>query len=194
MTVAKEDEMGLDMYLSAKISAYGTEWAGPEEKALHAKLDKAVAKALPKTSDNMDTITVEREVAYWRKANQIHAWFVANVQDGRDECQESYVEREKLIELRDLCQRVIDGSKVAKAKVEVGYTFENGERTPVLQDGETITNPELAASLLPTAQGFFFGGTGYDQWYLADLKNTVHQIDKALALPERVEFYYRASW
>ena len=37
--------------------------------------------------------------AYWRKANQIHAWFVDNVQQGEDNCGEYYVSHEKLKEL-----------------------------------------------------------------------------------------------
>ena len=28
-----------------------------------------------------------KEVAYWRKSNQIHRWFVDNVQDGIDDCE-----------------------------------------------------------------------------------------------------------
>jgi cysteine desulfurase len=45
---------------------------------------------------------------YWRKANQIHAWFVQNVQEGVDECERHWVPREKLVELRDLCLDVLE--------------------------------------------------------------------------------------
>ena len=38
------------------------------------------------------------EVGYWRKANQIHKWFVDNVQDGVDDCGEYKVTKEQLIE------------------------------------------------------------------------------------------------
>ena len=31
------------------------------------------------------------EVAYWRKANAIHGWFVYNIQDGVDDQNEYYV-------------------------------------------------------------------------------------------------------
>lgn len=185
--------MGLDMYLSAKINVYGSEWAAPEQKALHAKLDKALSKVLPKISDNLDTIEVTREVAYWRKANQVHAWFVREVQGGKDDCRPYYVERKQLQELRDICQRVIDGSTLVSAEIENGYSFSNGVRTPILERGLKITNPELAASLLPTAEGFF-GGTSYDQYYMQDLESTVEQLDKALKLPENVYFEYQSSW
>jgi hypothetical protein len=57
---------------------------------------------------------VIEEVGYWRKANQIHEWFVQNVQDGKDDCQESYVSREQLEELLGVCRIV----KIDKEKAE----------------------------------------------------------------------------
>lgn len=50
---------------------------------------------------------IVEQVAYWRKANAIHKWFVDNVQKGIDECQESYVEISDLITLWGLCQEVL---------------------------------------------------------------------------------------
>jgi hypothetical protein len=40
---------------------------------------------------------------YWRKANQIHAWFVDNVQGGVDECELTEVSAEQLEKLLNLC-------------------------------------------------------------------------------------------
>ena len=51
-----------------------------------------------KNSDGSTT-----EVAYWRKANAIHRWFVNNVQDGIDECQETIVTRNQLFTLLQIC-------------------------------------------------------------------------------------------
>jgi hypothetical protein len=45
-------------------------------------------------------------VGYWRKANQIHKWFVDNVQKGNDDCKEYYVSEEKIKELYDLCTQI----------------------------------------------------------------------------------------
>lgn len=42
-------------------------------------------------------------VGYWRKANQIHNWFVQNVQDGEDNCAEYYVSLDQLKQLRETC-------------------------------------------------------------------------------------------
>lgn len=52
----------------------------------------------------------------------------------------------------------------------------------------------LAVELLPTASGFFFGGTDYDEYYFQDLEQTVKIIDDCLALPESWDFEYRSSW
>ncbi len=42
---------------------------------------------------------IELTVAYWRKVNSIHQWFVDNCADGEDNCRPVYVSREKLLEL-----------------------------------------------------------------------------------------------
>lgn len=47
------------------------------------------------------------EVAYWRKANAIHKWFVENVQDGVDNCDEYFVSRGNLRELLDTCKSAL---------------------------------------------------------------------------------------
>ena len=110
-------------------------------------------------------IHVEVCVAYWRKANSVHKWF-CDLDGGRDECQNIYVSREKLIELRDLAKSVIE-------------------------------QPAMAASVLPTQQGFFFGSYDYDEWYMEDMKNTVEQLDNILAavpVDSWSDFIYRASW
>ena len=51
-------------------------------------------------------------VAYWRKANAIHKWFV-DVLGEEDECQKIYVSGKKLKELVDLCKKVLRKHKLA---------------------------------------------------------------------------------
>jgi hypothetical protein len=53
-------------------------------------------------------VTVDYEVGYWRKANHIHGWFVKNVQDGEDNCEEYPVSMEQLSELRRVCEEVLE--------------------------------------------------------------------------------------
>ena len=54
------------------------------------------------------------EIIYWRKANAIHRWFVENVQEGVDECDEYEVTVEQLTKLRDLCNQVIENQELAE--------------------------------------------------------------------------------
>lgn len=52
----------------------------------------------------------------------------------------------------------------------------------------------LANELLPTASGFFFGRTDYDEPYYADIEHTLKVIDYALSLPDQWDLEYQASW
>ena len=101
--------MGLDMYLEARkyVGQYnysnGESTPNPEYTALVALAPKGL-------TDNVDLFggaSVALTVGYWRKANAIHGWFVNELAGGVDECQEIYVPREKLAELRELCASVI---------------------------------------------------------------------------------------
>ena len=152
--------MGLDMYLYKKNYIWGGEWVNPEAKQ----------EVIVKTGGEVDKhIKPERvkyvveEVAYWRKANAIHKWFVDKCQDGVDDCRNAYVDRETLEELLDLCKQV-------KA------------------------NPDKADELLPTQSGFFFGSTGYDEWYFQDIDNTIEMLEGILSDETGDEFEYHSSW
>lgn len=98
--------MGLDMYLTAKRGFY------PSLSTLDAKLSVSIHEALTKEDAlpaDFEVRGVEVRAGYWRKANAIHSWFVDNVQNGIDECQEAEVERGQLKDLRDICQGILDG-------------------------------------------------------------------------------------
>ena len=132
-------------------------------------------------------------VAYWRKANAIHRWFVENVQDGNDDCRSYPVHREQLTQLRDVCDKVLAASTLIEGKIANGYHYENGEETPILEDGKLIKDATLAEEILPAHIGFFFGSTDYDQYYYDDLVSTRDVLDKVLAEPGE-RFEYHASW
>lgn len=117
-----------------------------------------------------------KKVGYWRKANAIHAWFVRNVQDGEDDCRPYSVSRKQLTELNDICKCLLH-------KLKVG------------SDGELV-NAHLAKEMLPSQDGFFFGSTAYDQWYIQDLRTTCEQLEKVLAELNDDTHYicYKSSW
>jgi len=184
--------MGLDMYLEAK--RYLGKFS-EEEKPLNEKvrsLFPEIAKA--GQTGNLEYVEVSFEVGYWRKANQIHQWFVANCQDGVDDCRRAYVSRENLTELLNICKEILSKSKLKKAMVTNGYTYKEGKEIPIMEEGRVIVNPKVAQGLLPTQEGFFFGSTDYNEWYLGDIKNTVALIERCLKLPESYAFSYHSSW
>ena len=113
--------MGLDMYLNAERYL----WSHVD---VDTQLSENIGQLVGLPADGrIKTITVE--AGYWRKANQIHHWFVQNVQDGEDDCRSAYVSQEKLTELRELCQRAIDNPEQAHLILPrtEGFFFGNKE-------------------------------------------------------------------
>lgn len=98
--------MGLDMYLYARQHLTGYEWDknGDMQKLTNivGNLDFAVSEL------ESPSVSVKLPIGYWRKANQIHNWFVQNVQGGEDDCKEYSVEREQLQELLETCEKVLE--------------------------------------------------------------------------------------
>jgi hypothetical protein len=48
--------------------------------------------------------------------------------------------------------------------------------------------------LFPTASGFFFGGTEYDEYYIEQVNETIELIEGLLKEDENGDYYYQASW
>lgn len=63
---------------------------------------------LPFSFDVQKVVYIESEVCYWRKVNQIHRWFVENVQDGNDDCEKYPVTKETIRRLLADVLRVLD--------------------------------------------------------------------------------------
>lgn len=126
---------------------------------------------------------VSEEVGYWRKANQIHNWFVNNVQNGIDDCRyHDEVTKYDLEELRDKCNEVLELVIFDVHSPVIGKTI--------------IENNEAAESLLPTCAGFFFGDTSYSDYYIECLRDTVGIVDTVLRTTDfdNEALYYISSW
>ncbi len=102
--------MGLDMYLNKRTYVQYWEHNGDDNYEVKVTKGGEPTKINPKKVKY-----IIEEAGYWRKANQIHRWFVENVQQGEDNCGEYYVDREKLIELLDLCKKVKIDNALAEA-------------------------------------------------------------------------------
>src|SRR5437764_462698 len=111
--------MGLDMYLVKKTYVKNHRFTKPEEQ-----YQVTIIKGGQPAAIKPERITaITEEVAYWRKANHIHKWFVDNVQDGVDDCKEYYVTREQLQELLSRCEQVSAASKLIDGKVTNDYSY-----------------------------------------------------------------------
>ena len=190
--------MGLDMYLYKK-TYIGAQY---EHRNVKGKIDITIGdKVVPVKFDRV--CYIEESVGYWRKANAIHNWFVANVQSGEDDCKDYYVGIGDLKRLLDKCLEVKEKAIIKEGKIQNGYTIgENGERIYNMDDGKFIENAEEIAEILPTTDGFFFGSTEYDEYYMQDIDYTIELILGLLKEEEEIEkldlyssdFIYSSSW
>jgi len=71
------------------------------------------------------SLAVSVTVATWRKANQVHKWFVDTIQNGVDDCGTYYLELEQLEPLRALCQKALDQPALASTLLptQSGFFF-----------------------------------------------------------------------
>lgn len=139
---------------------------------------------------------IKHEIGYWRKANQVHSWFVENVQGGEDDCGDYIVTKEKLQELLDICIRLKNELVLVPGRVCTGESYVDGKWQRLYRDGSTIGNPELAEELLPSCDGFFFGSTEYGEWYYEDIVQTVDILTKVIEETdwENEVVFYSSSW
>lgn len=140
--------MGLDMYLY-KETYVGNEYRKPEQrvKVIQPTDEEGVPFPIKGKIIEERISTITENVAYWRKDNAIHQWFVKNIQGGVDNCEKYYVPIEKLEDLVNLCEELLINRDL-----------------------------KLAKKKLPTQEGFFFGGIEYDDYYWSGLKETVRML------------------
>jgi hypothetical protein len=106
------------------------------------------------------------EGMYWRKANAIHAWFVENVQDGLDDCGEYNVDKEKLLELMNLCADVIADPSQAEELLppQGGFFFGAAEVDDWYWDNVKRTYEELNQLLKTLKDGDWWSFTYQSSW------------------------------
>lgn len=135
--------MGLDMYLEKRryLSSYSD-----ADKELIQKLNELFGITSNDVDTHVKAVTIR--AGYWRKCNQIHKWFVDNVQDGGDECQESIVSDEQLKTLYDLVCNAIETKDASLLPPQSGFFFGSTEIDEYywkgLEDTKAILERELA--------------------------------------------------
>ena len=185
--------MGLDMYLHAERYLSGYDHTPEPQKALYSTTADAAGLA-DYVAPGMDSKHAEVSVcvAYWRKANAIHAWFLRKNgprnADGEiiDDCRPIELD---IADLRELYTTVMECIEYYHAG-----------------------SIDLIQEKLPPASGFFFGSTDIDDWFLQDLESTRDQLSHIIATYKADEkaaaaardagerplwspsFSYQASW
>ena len=188
--------MGLDMHLTRK------HYIGAEYDFRKVKGTVDITIGDKKIPINFNRISyIDEEVCYWRKANQIHKWFVDNVQDGEDNCQDYYVSIEQLQELLDTCKKVKEKAiLVPGGKRKVNVLGEIGIETKE-EEFMIIKNVEEIKDILPTTCGFFFGSTEYDDYYMEDIDYTINKLEEIIKEEKEMNeqgiyssYEYGSSW
>ena len=201
--------VAFDVYMDWKNSESGQkhtleQWSGVKEEDLPNKEDWDYLEGLrgerfAAWDDEHDCPNVRTydNVAYWRKANAVHKWFVNRVQDGEDDCEFHREATKNVLEdLREVCRKILESTVLVRGKVKNGYRLIDGKKVYFYVDGELVVNSEVCEKYLPATDGYFFGSTEYDQYYIDDVKYTYEVIGKILEETdfEKEMIYYRSSW
>lgn len=120
-----------------------------------------VKNGLKATQVNAENIRyVIEEVAYWRKENHIHKWFVDNVQSGKDDCGEYPVSVKQLEALYSLCRAVVD--KAAPTDVlptMAGFFFGRTDYDDSYFDGCQQTIDQIGPLLTDDQNTFYYSSS-----------------------------------
>lgn len=151
--------MGLDMYLMSLPKIDGLDYQGVHYVNVHFReLEVEQSELFEKIKPHikhfeefgMSWDSIMEKVAYWRKANQIHGWFVDNLHNGIDEpCFTVQVSEKDLQELYNHCLKV-------------------------------YIRKENPRDTLPVRPGCFFGNYGYDEFYYKEITETLSLLDYLL--------------
>lgn len=105
--------MGLDMYLYAKQFVSSSAWSKEDD----CKKVKSIARLMKGTKflhEDLQFAEVKLQLAYWRKANHIHKYFVDRCGGGKDECQDIYVPQDALADLLWRCETIMNDKSRAQ--------------------------------------------------------------------------------
>lgn len=201
--------MGLDMYLYAEkhISSYDyVENANGLSRRDNLEYDMVIG------ASNMDklptaeyaSVSVRKMVGYWRKANAIHGWFIRECANGVDNCEDIYVSREKLVELRDECMKALaDRDKAVPDSKDRVITIKEGSSPEAVvanimdewkKQAMNRRESTMVSEPLAPVSGFFFGSTAKDEYYYHTIEYTLDTLNSILANDNKYDYYYRASW
>ena len=87
---------------------------------------------------------------------------------------------------------------------KIGHELEDCEVVKLTKDNleslvelckEVLAHHDKAEELLPTRDGFFFGGTEYDEWYFNDVQEVHDEVSDLLStMTSRMKARFYAWW
>lgn len=196
--------MGLDMYLEKckRVEGYTYKQVMNAPYYFNAEDEKDFDDALKYYNLTKEDINKlkgmdikSQEVGYFRKFNALHNWMVENVQDEVDDCGYYEVTSQDLKVLLDSLHKIKDSAVLVSWR-EVNYPIPDDYRAELEKYGEDIKlfkDIEVAEELLPTAEGFFFGCTLYDDYYLENINKAI-DIFENVKLKDDEVLLYGSSW
>ncbi len=167
--------MGLDMYFNRTVKVRDVD----ELNEIQERLDKS--ENLPQTLNN---IREEKKFIY-----DIPVYF--DKWNNKPQIRFKVIYYRKFNALHDWivqnCQEGIDGCQLTLVSIE-----KVKELVALL---ESLT-PNNCEDLFPTANGFFFGGTDYDEGYWSDIKGSINDFNYLLNQFNWSEcsLIYQSSW
>lgn len=164
--------MGLDMYLEVRKNVSVTDWVN--ENGDFVKKTVPEGMAILETSGLKNLVSEESTYSVCVTATAVY-WRKANC----------------------IHQWFVDN--LAKGVDECQPIYVRRQDLEDLRDlvKDVLIHREKAPVALPTASGFFFGSTEYDEWYWEDLEYTAKELDRVLIQTygdDNVGFIYQASW
>lgn len=167
-----------------------TDWNIPES------MTKEKIKPLQNTYSKYYTIF--EQIADWSKANQIHAWFVNNIQNEIDDCSYYFVTKDNLLDLKKICEKVLklNPYTLDKDSYLLYYSANNLIEKGIITKEQYAKLETELNKILPTKEGLFFGPTDYALSYFLNVKETLKMLTKILdnADFENEIYLYNSSW
>lgn len=124
--------MGLDMYLRERKYVSQYDKGDPKKTKVRVETtyqDDSVVEHEFEVENAQSGLYIELPVAYWRKANQIHRWFIELHEGTVDDCSPINVYGKDLVKLRETCESVLKDHSLAEKLLpsQEGFFFGSTE-------------------------------------------------------------------
>ena len=175
--------MGLDQYITIRHKSTNNSYKKFDD---YWKMDREERKGIREPKEPCKDLTI----AYFRKHNMIHGWFVKNIQNGNDDCGRYEISVKDLKNLLSVCEKVMTfvtktprPPKIYIDPEGIEYECKQYDEYKISEEGM-----EYVKENLPIMDGFFFGGREYDDDYFWCVENAIKEINFVIQITEKNYF------